>query len=97
MPVLRQFGRLHVKIRLTIAGRSYHVAEKLPQSLELPAGASLDDALQQLAALLPADAALDPRCLVAVSGTHVGTLHSHRPHALRDGDELLVLAPVAGG
>ncbi len=86
-----------MKIRITIAGRSYHMAEKLPQWLELPEGSSLDDALRQLAALLPAGAALDPRCLVAVSGTHLGTLQSHRAHALGDGDELLVLAPVAGG
>jgi hypothetical protein len=86
-----------VRIRVTIAGRSYHVAEKLPPCLELPAGASLDDALQRLAALLPAGTTLDPRCLVAVSGVHLGTLQSHRPQALREGDELLLLAHVAGG
>jgi sulfur carrier protein ThiS len=86
-----------VKIHVTIAGRSYHMAEKLPPWMELPEGSSVDDALQHLAALMPAGTALDPHCLVAVSGAHLGTLQVHRPHTLCEGDELLVLAPVAGG
>ena len=84
-------------IQLTMAGRSYHVADDLPECLVLPEGASLDDALQLLATLMPASAVLDRRCLVAVSGMHLGTVEKHRPKTLHDGDELLVLAPVAGG
>jgi molybdopterin converting factor small subunit len=33
---------------------------------------------------------------VALSGVHLGTLRSHQARQLADGDELLILAPVAG-
>ena len=46
---------------------------------------------------LPGDNPLSASCLVAVSGMHLGTLADHRPQTLKDGDELLLLAPVAGG
>lgn len=86
-----------MKVGLIFSGRQYNVAQYLPKDLTLPDGASLDDALQALASLLPADQGLAASCMVAVSGTHLGTVASHRPRVLRDGDELLVLAPVAGG
>jgi molybdopterin converting factor small subunit len=35
--------------------------------------------------------------LIAVAGKHLGTLASHTPSPLADGDELTVIAPVAGG
>lgn len=86
-----------MKIEVIFSGRQYNVAQSLPKNLTLPDGASLDDALQTLASLLPGDQGLAASCMVAVSGTHLGTVENHRPHVLRDGDELLVLAPVAGG
>ncbi|HUT10607.1 MAG TPA: MoaD/ThiS family protein [Thermoguttaceae bacterium] len=86
-----------MKIRLMISGRNYDVADALPEELALPDGASIDDALQHVAGLLPRDRQLPDSCLLAVSGTHLGTLRNHKPHALRDGDELVVIAPVAGG
>jgi molybdopterin converting factor small subunit len=86
-----------MKIQLTISGRNYDVAESIPHELALPEGASVQVALERLAALLPNGYRLPDACLVAVSGQHLGTLRNPRPRVLRDGDELLLLAPVAGG
>ncbi len=86
-----------MKVRVVISGRSYDAAAAMPEQLTLPEGASVDDALQALADHLPGGSGLPASCLVAVSGTHLGTVGSHQPHVLRDGDELLLIVPVAGG
>lgn len=86
-----------MKVRVVITGRGYPAAEELPQELTLGEGDSLDDALRTLAAVAPAGRGPDGSCLVVVSGTHLGTIRSHRPGVLRDGDELTIIAPVAGG
>jgi len=86
-----------MRIRLFVSGRNYERAAKIPEELMLAEGATLDDALQGLCGLLPEGRQLPGSCVVAVSGRHCGTLASHRPEVLRDGDELVVLAPVAGG
>jgi molybdopterin converting factor small subunit len=86
-----------MNVRVVISGRSYDAAESVPEELSLPDGASVDDALEELARLLPEGRPLPSSCLVAVSGKHLGTLASHQPHALAEGDELVVIAPVAGG
>lgn len=86
-----------MKVRVVISGRSYETAESVPQQLMLPDACSVDEALEAVAKLLPEGRRLPESCLVAVSGTHLGTLQNHRPHPLRDGDELVVIAPVAGG
>jgi len=85
-----------MKIRISFSGRHYDHAPAFPNELELPDNTSLDDALVALAAKAP-EHALAGSCLVVVCGKHVGTVANHRPHALRDGDELMILAPVAGG
>jgi len=84
-------------IRVAISGRHYDLAAGLPEELSLADGASVDAALAAVAGLLPAGSRLPASCLVAVSGEHLGTLASHVSRPLRDGDELLVIAPVAGG
>ena len=86
-----------MKVRVVLSGRSYDAAEAIPGCLTLPDGAGLDDALQELAGLMPEGKSLPKSCLVAISGTHIGTLQNHRPHVLRDGDELVLIVPVAGG
>jgi len=86
-----------MKINLVISGRSYRTSGDLPTHLELPDGATLSDAVTALSEKLPADAGLPDSCLVAVSGTHLGTLATHQPRTLADGDELVIIAPVAGG
>jgi molybdopterin converting factor small subunit len=86
-----------VNIRLTISGRSYDVAETVPRELTLDEGATVDDALLALAGHLKNGAALADTCLVAVGGTHLGTITQHEPRQLGDGDELVIIAPVAGG
>ena len=90
-------GNRLVNIHLLVTGRSYQAAQGLPRELRLPDGCSLDEALQSLASLMPAGQGLDGNCLVAVSGMHMGTVRGHRAHVLCDGDELAIIAPVAGG
>lgn len=86
-----------MKVQLVISGRSYDAAAEVPAELTLPEGCSIDEALRALSELIPAGRALPDSCLVAVSGTHLGTLRRHSPRQLQDGDELVVIAPVAGG
>jgi molybdopterin converting factor small subunit len=86
-----------MKIRVVISGRNYEAAEAVPEELTLPDGSSLDEALRTLSGLIPGGKGLPDSCLVAVSGTHLGTLRTHRPRDLEEGDELVLIAPVAGG
>lgn len=86
-----------MRVRLFVSGRHYDLAAKMPEELTLDDGATLDDALERLRSLASEGRQLSGSCLVAVSGRHCGTLASHRPEPLRDGDELVILAPVAGG
>jgi len=86
-----------MKIKLVITGRSYDAVADVPAELDLPDGAKVDDAVQQVAGYLPEDRPLPATCLVAVSGSHVGTLNTHPNPQLKDGDELVLVAPVAGG
>jgi molybdopterin converting factor small subunit len=86
-----------VKVRLVVTGRAYHTAEHLPDELDMPDGASLDDVLSTLVEQCAPGSGLSGSCLVAISGRHLGTLASHEPAILRDGDELALIAPVAGG
>ena len=86
-----------MKITVVITGRSYHAAEQLPHEIDLPDGSHVDDALQRLAQMLPEDGQLPSTCLVAVAGKHLGTLASHSSVTLNPGDELALIAPVAGG
>jgi molybdopterin converting factor small subunit len=86
-----------MKVRVVISGRNYHAAQSVPEQLQLPEGSSLDDALAALAEHLNNGDRLPESCLVAVSGVHLGNLRSHRPRVLCEGDELLLIAPVAGG
>ncbi len=86
-----------MRIRLVISGRHYEAAEAIPEELSLPDECSVDEALETLAGLLGDENRLPDSCLVAVSGSHLGTLSDHRSHTLRAGDELVLIAPVAGG
>ncbi len=86
-----------VKINLVVTGRHYHTAAELPAELELPDGSTVADALQAVARHFPGDQPLPASCLVAVSGTHLGTVAAHRPQVLADRVELVLIAPVAGG
>ncbi len=98
-----------MKIQLVISGRHHPTSDAVPQCLDLSDGATVDDALKSLAEQLSGvtgsdsvtgsdnDAPLSNSCLIALSGTHLGTLADHQSPPLRDGDELVVIAPVAGG
>lgn len=86
-----------MRIRVVLTGRSYHLATDTPEWLELQEGASVNDALSALSDMLSDGASLPPSCLIAVSGDHLGTLANHESRGLQEGDELAVIAPVAGG
>jgi molybdopterin converting factor small subunit len=83
-------------VRVIISGRNYDASPAMPQQLTLAEGASVDDALKTLAPSLHGGH-LSDSCLLVISGTHLGTVRSHSPRALQDGDELVLIAPVAGG
>lgn len=86
-----------MKIRVVVTGRSYHAAEPIPDEIVLPDDATVDDAIQSISEFLPSGEQLPASCLVAVAGNHIGTLASRPNQPLRDGDELTLIAPVAGG
>ncbi len=86
-----------MRISVVMSGRNYDRAEALPDSLELDDGCDVEEALRRLGELLPRGADLAPTCLVAVCGRHLGTVAACAPCELKDGDELVVIAPVAGG
>jgi sulfur carrier protein ThiS len=76
-----------------------------PAALDLPEGTTLADACRRLAAaaagdvrrhLLTADGTVEPSLLVAVNG--IGVPPEDRPRrVLADGDDLLLMPPIAGG
>ena len=86
-----------MKIRVVISGRSYDAAAELPEQVELFEGAGVNEAVTALHELLGEGGRLPESCLVAVSGSHLGTLGNHQSRVLTDGDELVIIAPVAGG
>ena len=86
-----------MQIRVVMMGRHYHELEGLPEFLDLSEPASVDDTIDRLTERLPPGSHFPGSCLVAVSGKHVGTVASHSSVSLVDGDELMLLAPVAGG
>jgi hypothetical protein len=85
-----------MNVRLVYSGRGYDAAASLPGSLSLPDGSTLDDALRAIGKTAQGFT-LQASCLVAVSGIHLGTVAAHRAVRLHDGDEILLIAPVAGG
>jgi MoaD family protein len=83
-------GRLAVAVRLFAAYAE--TVGRTSVEISLPAGATVGDLLSEFRRQVPAAAALPERPLCAVNLAHV--LTSHR---LRDGDEVAILPPLAGG
>lgn len=84
-----------MQIEVVFTGRNYHTAESLPPRLELPDEAGLAVAIEEVNAALSEP--LPPSCMISVSGRHLGTVGRFEDAPLRDGDQLLLVAPVAGG
>jgi molybdopterin converting factor subunit 1 len=81
---------LRISIRLFA-----HYAESVGRArleVALPAGATVGDLLAEFRRQIPAAAALPERLLCAVNLMHVLPAHP-----LRDGDEVAILPPLAGG
>lgn len=86
-----------MKIQISYTGRSYQTASLLPAEVTLDDGGTVADALRVLTSALSEDQQLPTSCLVAVSGEHIGTLANYADRPLGDRDELILIAPVAGG
>jgi molybdopterin converting factor small subunit len=86
-----------MKLRLTMMGRSYDATAKLPSEIELATEARVDDALEAVAKMLADGQELPATCLVVHNGKHLGTVASHDNVRLADQDDLVLIAPVAGG
>lgn len=86
-----------MKVRIVFTGRSYPSGRRLPTEMNLSEGSTVDDLLRELQGLLGDSEAIPASCLLAVSGDHLGTVGQHSARSLSDGDELLLIAPVAGG
>jgi molybdopterin converting factor small subunit len=86
-----------MKIRVLISGRGYDAAANVPTEWEVADGTTLEELLKAVNRRFPQGRELPSSCLVAVSGAHLGTVVRHSPRELRDGDEVVLIAPVAGG
>ena len=86
-----------MRIRLVVTGRGSHAIEELPDQLEVPDQASVDDVIRLVVARYGEGPGWSASCLIAVAGRHLGTVASHVPVTLREGDEVTLIAPVAGG
>ena len=84
-------------IRLAYMGHGYHLAEQLPEQVEVPDSADVTLALKVVQQVAPGSFTLSPTCLVIVNGKHLGTVARCESCVLCAGDELALLAPVAGG
>jgi len=84
-------------VTVTISGRLYDLGPRHPGVLDLPTGATVDDALAVLQRDVSCRRCLAPSALVAVSGQHIGTVADHLAQPLADSDDLFIFAPVAGG
>ncbi len=85
-----------MKIRITYLGRSYQHATALPEQIDLDPGGTIADAVRAVDSLL-GETDLPGTCLVTVSGEHVGSVASFADRPLHEGEELVLIAPVAGG
>ena len=81
-----------MRVRILFFGMLKDVAGRSSDWLDLPAGASVRDALDRYASQLPAMKDAMPSLAVAVNQRYAG------PEALlNDGDEIALLPPVSGG
>ena len=86
-----------MKVQVLFTGRSYQASGKLPDQLELPEGSLVSEALVNVQTRLSESDQLPQSCLLSVSGQHLGTIAKFKDRPLRGGDELVLIAPVAGG
>lgn len=86
-----------MRIKIAVTGRNYLIAHQLPREIILADGAGSAEVLQRLNEHLPVASPLPGSCLLAVNGEHLGTVLQHAPRRLQDGDELVLIVPVAGG
>ncbi|MCA9154269.1 MAG: MoaD/ThiS family protein [Pirellulaceae bacterium] len=85
-----------MNVRFAMMGRNYQL-HGVPDEIELPDEAMLADALERFTTCLPDGERLPNTCLIAIGNDHLGTVASFENRRLRDGDEVILFVPVAGG
>ena len=86
-----------MKLKLTYMGRSYDASTSFPHTLDLPDDATVDIAIAAIGQYLADQRSLPDSCLVVLSGKHLGTVAHHDNPVVVPTDELVLIAPVAGG
>jgi len=86
-----------MRIHIVLTGRADPGGDQFPGQLELPEDSHVSDAVAAIKDSLPEGESLPKSCLLAVAGRHLGTLDQHENRLLADGQELLLIAPMAGG
>jgi molybdopterin converting factor small subunit len=95
-----------ITVRVRTIGLLKSLISRGELDLELPAGGTVQDVLDAMAQtygrevavhlMAPVDAASHPPLRVMVNGRDIGALDDRRT-VLADGDDVLVLTPIAGG
>ena len=81
-----------IAIHCRFFARYAEVLEREALALNVPRGATVAEAVQRLREVLPAAGRLPPTPMAAVNRRHVP-----HGHVLKEGDELALLPPLAGG
>ncbi len=86
-----------MKVRLTLMGRGYDRTSSLPSEVDVTLGACLGDVLHLIQSHYGELVPLSTSWLVVVNGQHLGTVERYEDVELRERDDLMLIAPVAGG
>ena len=86
-----------MRIHIVLTGRADPGGDQFPGQLELPEDSRVSDAVAAIKASLPEGQSLSESCLLTVAGRHLGTLDQHEDPLLADGQEFLLISPMAGG
>ncbi len=85
-------GTREVEVRVRYFGRAREIVARGDERLTLPEGSSVAEAAEALGAAHPSLAPYLPNCSFAMNERY-----ARKHEALRAGDELAVIPPIAGG
>ena len=93
----RDFQHLVQAIARKQIGSGVVAAARAAVFKDVPDGATVDDVIRMLVDCYGQGPGWSETSLIAVAGRHLGTVASHVSAVLQDGDEVTLIAPVAGG